>query len=209
MCPTIWQEMSVTLLTVPHSTCASCPRPWGTPRTRRASRGWGWGATGSRSGRGSRASSKSGWTESVRLRLDARPSLGVQGGKSTRGHILLTWRWDLRRRARQVETLYTRCNSYFDVNIICVPEYFCHPVVIVIKSNQFRFCFGRNQFLLLCFIFHHCIVGVSAEILCFSQRFAAQMDYFSFGLNFGGFFPRALSRFRRFSQKKPVSVKKD
>ena len=27
-----------------------------------------------------------------------------------------------------METLYTRRNSHFDVNIICVPEYFCHPV---------------------------------------------------------------------------------
>ena len=42
--------------------------------------------------------------------------------------ILLTWRWDLRHKAKQVETLYTRRNSHFDVNIICVPEYFCHPV---------------------------------------------------------------------------------
>ena len=31
-------------------------------------------------------------------------------------------------RARQVETLYIRHNSHFDVNIICVLEYFCHPV---------------------------------------------------------------------------------
>ena len=27
-----------------------------------------------------------------------------------------------------METLYTRRNSHFDVNIICVPEYLCHPV---------------------------------------------------------------------------------
>ena len=53
----------------------------------------------------------------------------LQGDKSTRGHrFCSTWRWDLRRRASQVETLYTRRNSHFDVNIICVPEYFCHPV---------------------------------------------------------------------------------
>ena len=28
-----------------------------------------------------------------------------------------------------METLHTRRNSHFDVNIICVPEYFCHPTV--------------------------------------------------------------------------------
>ena len=44
--------------------------------------------------------------------------------------ILLTWRWDLGRRARQVETWYNRHNSHFDVNIICVPEYTCHPLCI-------------------------------------------------------------------------------
>ena len=27
-----------------------------------------------------------------------------------------------------METLYARRNSHFDVNIICVPEYFCQPV---------------------------------------------------------------------------------
>ena len=27
-----------------------------------------------------------------------------------------------------MDTLYTRHNSHYDVNIICVPEYFCHPV---------------------------------------------------------------------------------
>ena len=42
--------------------------------------------------------------------------------------ILLTLRWDLRRKARQVETLYIRRNSHFDVDIICVPEYLGHPV---------------------------------------------------------------------------------
>ena len=31
-------------------------------------------------------------------------------------------------KARQAYTLYTRHNSHFDVNIVCVPEYFCHPV---------------------------------------------------------------------------------
>ena len=31
-------------------------------------------------------------------------------------NLPLTWRWDLRRRARQVETLCTRRNSHFDVN---------------------------------------------------------------------------------------------
>ena len=30
-----------------------------------------------------------------------------------------------------METLYTRRNSHFDVNIICVPEYFCHPVHVL------------------------------------------------------------------------------
>ena len=42
----------------------------------------------------------------------------------------------LRCRARQVETLYTRHNSHFDVNIICVPEYFCQPVKGFVNDSE-------------------------------------------------------------------------
>ena len=43
----------------------------------------------------------------------------LQGDKRTQGHIFC-WLED--------DNLYTRRNSHFDVNIICVPEYLCHPV---------------------------------------------------------------------------------
>ena len=43
-------------------------------------------------------------------------------------HILFTWKWDLHSGATVGYFIH---NPHFDVHIICVPVYFCHPVVPV------------------------------------------------------------------------------
>ena len=51
-----------------------------------------------------------------------------------------------------METLYTRRNSHIDVNIICVPYYFSHPVVFVINwfANIVDLTLGfRTRFLII------------------------------------------------------------
>ena len=54
--------------------------------------------------------------------------MSTESQKWSGTRFLLTFPWELRHWPWQVVTSYTGRNSCFDVNIICVPDHFCHPV---------------------------------------------------------------------------------
>ena len=59
-----------------------------------------------------------------------------------------------------METLHTRRNSHFDVDIICVPEYFCLPVDKVHDLVLGEYCFKVRLFLYpVSSVFQYCTVS--------------------------------------------------